>query len=87
MNEAKAPVVVGDAIAPRRLTDFGSELRQDPSNLPLPGYAPNGIVDELRISNVARTEFESAEGREGGSRHGGGGPSPSWTWRPAGRSR
>ena len=56
-----APLVVGNALAPRLLTDFGSDLRQDPANLPLPYYALNGFVDELRLSNVARQTFESAD--------------------------
>jgi concanavalin A-like lectin/glucanase superfamily protein len=63
IKRSPAPLVVGNALDPRRLTDFGSDLHLDTSNLPLPFYALNGIVDELRISNVARTEFESAEGR------------------------
>lgn len=58
---SSAPLVVGNALDPRRLTDFGSDLRQDPTNLPLPYYALNGIVDELRLSNVARLRFESAD--------------------------
>ena len=33
---------------------------KDPTLLPLPYYALNGIVDELRLSNVARQYFESA---------------------------
>jgi hypothetical protein len=58
---SSAPLVVGNALDPRRLTDFGGDLRQDPANLPLPFYALNGIVDELRLSNVARQVFESAD--------------------------
>ena len=61
IKRSEAPLVVGNALDPRRLTEFGSDLRQDPSNLPLPYYALNGLVDELRISNVARTVFESAD--------------------------
>ena len=63
IRRSVAPLVVGNALDPRRLTDFGSDLHLDTSNLPLPFYALNGIVDELRISNLARTDFESAEGR------------------------
>ena len=65
-NEIKrstAPLVVGNALDPRLLTDFGGDLRQDPNRVPLPFYALNGIVDELRLSNVARKSFESADGR------------------------
>ena len=63
IRRSDAPLVLGNAIDPRRLTDVGGDLRQDPTNLPLPWYALNGIVDELRISNAARTEFESLEGK------------------------
>jgi len=63
IKRSVAPLVVGNALDPRLLTDFGGDLHLDPSNLPLPWYALNGIVDELRISNTARTDFESVEGR------------------------
>ena len=61
IHVSSAPLVVGNVLDPRRLTDFGGDLRQDPTNLPLPFYALNGIVDELRLSNVARRVFESAD--------------------------
>jgi hypothetical protein len=61
IKRSDAPLIVGNALDPRRLTDFGSDLRQDPMNLPSPYYALNGIVDELRLSNTARTSFESAD--------------------------
>jgi hypothetical protein len=61
IRRSSAPLVVGNALDPRRLTAFGGDLRQDPSSLPLPFYALNGAVDELRLSNVARTSFESAD--------------------------
>jgi len=63
IRRSDAPLVVGNALDPRRLIETGDDLRQDPSNLPLPWYALNGTVDELRISNTARTAFESVEGR------------------------
>lgn len=61
IKRSTAPLVVGNALDPRRLTDFGSDLRQDPSTVPLPFYALNGLVDELRLSSTARTTFESAD--------------------------
>lgn len=61
IHRSDAPLVLGNALDPRRLTEFGSDLRQDPSNLPLPFYALNGLVDEVRLSNIARREFEAAE--------------------------
>ena len=63
IHRSTAPLVVGNALDPRLLTDFGGDLRQDPANLPLPYYALNGSVDELRLSNVARKSFESADMR------------------------
>ena len=59
IRRSDAPLVVGNVLDPRRLTEFGSDLRMDPNSLPLPYYALNGSVDELRISNVARTSFET----------------------------
>ena len=61
IRRSSAPLVVGNALDPRRLTEFGSDLRQDPATVPLPFYALNGLVDELRLSNVARSYFESAD--------------------------
>jgi hypothetical protein len=61
IRRSSAPLVVGNTLDPRRLTAFGSDLRQEASNLPLPYYALNGLVDELRLSNAARQVFESAD--------------------------
>ncbi len=61
IHRSDAPLVIGNVLDPRKLTEFGSDLRMDPSNLPLPFYALNGSVDELRLSNAARTTFESAD--------------------------
>ena len=61
IRRSTAPLVVGNVLDPRRLTSISGDLRLDPTNLPLPFYALNGSVDELRISNVARASFESAD--------------------------
>ena len=61
IRRSDAPLVVGNVLDTRRLTEFGGDLRQDPSNALLPFYALNGTVDELRLSNVARLSFESAD--------------------------
>jgi hypothetical protein len=61
IRRSSAPLVVGNALDPRRLSTFGADLHLDPSGLPPPFYALNGAVDELRLSNVARASFESAE--------------------------
>jgi hypothetical protein len=63
IKPSEAPLVLGNALDPRRLTDVSGELKQDLANSPLPWYALNGFVDELRISNVARKEFESTDAR------------------------
>jgi len=61
IRPSTAPLVMGNVLDTRRLTEFGSDLRQDPSIALLPFYALNGTLDELRISNAARTRFESAD--------------------------
>ena len=61
IRRSTAPLVMGNVLDVRRLTDFGSDLRQDPSTALLPFYALNGMLDELRISNVARNHYESAD--------------------------
>jgi hypothetical protein len=63
IKRSEAPLVLGNALDPRRLTDLSGELKQDLANAPLPWYALNGLVDELRISNVARKDFESADAK------------------------
>jgi hypothetical protein len=63
IKRSEAPLVIGNALDPRRLTDLSGELKQDLADNPLPWYALNGLVDELRISNVARKSFESTEAR------------------------
>ena len=63
IKRSEAPLVLGNALDPRRLTDVSGELKQDLANSPLPWYALNGLVDELRISNVARKVFESTDAR------------------------
>jgi len=63
IKRSVAPLVIGNALDPRRLTDKSGELQQDLTNSPLPWYALNGLVDELRISNVARKTFESTDAR------------------------
>jgi hypothetical protein len=63
IKRTEAPLVIGNALDPRRLTDVSGELKQDLANSPLPWYALNGLVDELRLSNVARKTFESTDAR------------------------
>ena len=61
IRRSDAPLVMGNVIDPRRLTEFGSDLQLESSNLPLPYYALNGMLDEVRLSNAARATFESAD--------------------------
>lgn len=63
VRPGRAPLLVGNFFDPRFLTDFGGELRQDSSVDPTPYYALDGGMDELRISNVARTQFPLGGGR------------------------
>ena len=63
IKSSEAPLVLGNALDPRRLTDVSGELKQDLANQPLPWYALNGLIDELRISNAARKTFESTDAR------------------------
>ena len=63
IRRSEAPLVVGNAIDPRKLSDMSGALRVDESTGVLPWYALNGTVDELRISNVARKVFESTDAR------------------------
>lgn len=60
IRPSTAPLVIGNAFDERRLTDFGGELRWDANQDPLPYYAFVGSIDEVRISSLARTSFDSA---------------------------
>jgi hypothetical protein len=52
-----APLLIGNYFDPRRLSGFGGDLRVDPGGDRNPYYAFEGLIDELRISNVARSDF------------------------------
>ena len=58
IRRSEAALVFGNAVETRRLTDVHGDLQQRPGGLP-PWYAWNGLVDELRLSKVARKTFES----------------------------
>ena len=57
IRRSLAPLVIGNAVDPRRLTDVSGELKQ--ADGASPAYALSGLVDELRLSTVARKTFES----------------------------
>jgi len=63
VRASEAPLLVGNFFDTRFLTDFGGDLRQGPASDSTPWYALDGGLDELRISNVARTEFPLQGGR------------------------
>lgn len=58
IRRSEAALVIGNAVETRRLTDVHGDLRQGPGGAP-PWYAWSGLVDELRLSKVARKTFES----------------------------
>jgi hypothetical protein len=54
-----APLLIGSVFDPRHLTSFGGDLRMDP-NASITVYYPFvGALDEVRLSNVVRSRFES----------------------------
>ena len=71
IHRSSAPLVVGNALDPRLLTEFGSDLRQDPANLPLPFYAL-----ERHGGRAAPVERGTALVRERGPEVGGGAARP-----------
>ena len=63
IRASQAPLLVGNFLDPRFLTDFGGDLRQGPAADAETSYALDGGIDELRLSSVARTEFPLHGGR------------------------
>jgi hypothetical protein len=63
IRASQAPLLVGNYFDTRLLTEFGGDLRQGPSIDAVPWYAFDGGIDELRISNAARTNFPLHGGR------------------------
>ena len=60
IQQTRAPLLVGNYFDPRRLTSFSGEMRLAPGGDDNPYYAFEGLIDELRISSAARTEFPGA---------------------------
>lgn len=56
-----APLTLGNALDPRRLTDFGGDLRLDPGPVEEQFYGFHGTLDEVRLSSRARSAFDSTE--------------------------
>ena len=55
IQASRAPLLIGNYVDTRRLSSFSGELRMEPGEVPY--YAFVGLIDELRISSAARTEF------------------------------
>lgn len=58
IRSTPAPLLVANYFDPRRLSRFAGDLRVEQGGDPNPYYALDGLIDELRISTVARTSFE-----------------------------
>jgi hypothetical protein len=60
IRPSPAPLLVGNYFNPRWLTEFGGRLQVGSSFDRAPYYAFDGMIDDLRISSVARASFPSA---------------------------
>jgi hypothetical protein len=63
IQASAAPLLVGNYFDTRRLTSFSGELRMEPGGDDNPYYAFEGLIDELRVSNAARSEFPGTGAR------------------------
>ena len=63
IRTSRAPLLVGNYFDTRFLTDFGGTLRVGTGVDRNPFYAFEGLIDELRISSVARSDFPSTRWR------------------------
>lgn len=63
IHASAAPLLVGNYFDTRRLTSFSGELRMDTGGDDNPYYAFDGLIDELRISSLARTDFPGTGAR------------------------
>jgi hypothetical protein len=61
IQASPAPLLVGNYFDTRRLSRFSGELRLEQGGDENPYYAFEGLIDELRISSTARTEFPWAQ--------------------------
>ncbi len=57
-----APLVLGNYVDERRLTDLSGQLELENSDYS-GYYGFDGVLDEVRLSNAARTSFESLDSR------------------------
>jgi hypothetical protein len=63
IHATRAPLLVGNYFDVRRLTGFSGDLRLDTGGDDNPYYAFEGLIDDLRLSNVARKNFPATETR------------------------
>lgn len=63
IRSSEAPLTIGSTLDPHRLTDFGGDLRLDSIALAKLYYQLDGLVDEVRLSNAPRTQFDSLPNR------------------------
>ena len=61
IRSTQAPLEIGNTIDPHVLSTFGGDLRASNTSDPTPYYAFDGWIDEVRLSNVPRTAFESVK--------------------------
>jgi len=57
IRDGLAPLLVGNYFDPRKLSDFGGDLKVGPRVTHPPVYAFLGAIDELRVSSQARESF------------------------------
>lgn len=60
VRTSDAPLIIGNYLDPRWLSAFSGDLKVDPSVDQNPYYAFVGLIDDLRISSVARRDFPYA---------------------------
>lgn len=63
IRHSEAPMLVGNFLDTRRLTEFSGQLELDSAADHNPYYAFEGMIDELRLSSLARSKFESSPAR------------------------
>lgn len=59
IRASEAPLTIGSALDSHRLTDFGGDLRVDTDASVTLFYQFDGLIDEVRLSNAARSTFDS----------------------------
>ncbi|MGH7740634.1 MAG: LamG domain-containing protein [Candidatus Eiseniibacteriota bacterium] len=59
IRSTQAPLEIGNTIDPHVLSSFGGDLRASNGGDPTPYYAFDGLIDEVRLSSVARDSFET----------------------------